>query len=432
MVAGLRGRFLKACRMSSTESDPEAANQRGKLKRSLGLIDVLMFGVGGIVGAGIYAIVGEAAGFAGHMLWASFAVAAVVALLTGLSYAEFVSRYPDAGGSFEYIKRSFGRKTALSMSLLMLFTNVIAPAAIAISFSDYLGRLIEVPGWSSAIGIIVLMGIINAAGIQNASWFNTFATVITLLGLLAVVGFAVPHWGEAKLLTWPDEGAGAILSGGALIFFSYVGFEDLVKMAEETREPHKVMPRGIVVSGLIVLVVYLLIAISVVAVLPPQDLAESSGPLAAVLGEIAGPAWVTGLIVVALFATSKTILSNLLGSSRLVYDVARDSGFSWLQKLTKVNHKTGTPLFAVAAITIIVILFSLIGNLKIVASLSNIFVFLLFLSVNVALIRCRSIEEERAPFHIPFSVGSVPIPTALAIAGLLTLLGFNVMNLLSS
>lgn len=413
-----------------SESAAGNEDQQGSLKRSLGLIEVLMFGVGGIVGAGIYAIVGEAAGYAGNMLWASFAVAAVVALLTGLSYAEFVSRFPDAGGSFEYIKRSFGKKTALWLSLVMMFTNVIAPAAIAISFSDYLGRLVDVPAWISTIAIILLMGAINVVGMQNASWFNTFATVITLLGLLAVVGFSVPRWGEANLLAWPDAGGSAILSGGALIFFSYVGFEDLVKMAEETKDPQRTMPQGILYSGLIVLALYILIAISAVSVMEPQELASSSGPLAEVLGQVAGPAWVTGLIVVALFATSKTILSNVLGSSRLVFDVARDSGFHWLQKLTRVNSKTGTPIFAILAMTTVVILFSLIGNLKVVASLSNIFVFLLFLSVNIALIRHRIIEDQPAPFRIPINIANIPIPTVLAILGLLTLLGFNISNML--
>lgn len=403
-----------------------------KLKRSLGLVDILMFGVGGIVGAGIYAIVGEAAGLAGSMLWVSFGVAAVVAMLTGLAYAEFVSQFPDAGGSFEYIKQSFGTTTALWLSLVMLFTSVIAPAAIAISFSGYLSQLIEVPGWIATVGIIVGMGAINIVGAKHASWFNTAATIVTLIGLGGVVVFAFPSWGDAELLQPPEMGATGILAGSALIFFSYVGFEDMVKLAEETKNPEITLPRGIVISSVVVFCIYQLIAISCVSVLKPEDLAASEGPLAEVVRSVAGPMWVTGLIVVALFATSKTVLSNIMGSSRLLYDVARDSDIALLKKLTSINQTTNTPIFAIAATTALVILFSLIGNLKVVASLSNIFVFLLFLAINVALIRYRLVHEKRndAPFRVPLNVANVPIPTVLAIFGLLMLLGFNIFNLL--
>ena len=112
------------------------SKKKGKLERTLGLGDIIMFGVGGIVGAGIYAIIGEAAGLAGNMLWLSFAIAATVALLTGMAYAEFVSRFPDAGGSFEYVTRAFDQKTALWLSGVMLFTGIVAPAAIAIRFAE--------------------------------------------------------------------------------------------------------------------------------------------------------------------------------------------------------------------------------------------------------------------------------------------------------
>jgi len=125
----------------------ESRMPKRKLKKSLGFWDVPMFGVGGIVGAGIYAIIGQAAGLSGNMLWLSFALAACVDLLPGLSYAEFVSRFPDAGGSYEYIKRGIGLRTALFMSIFMTFTGIVAAAAIAISFSEYLGRLVQFPKW---------------------------------------------------------------------------------------------------------------------------------------------------------------------------------------------------------------------------------------------------------------------------------------------
>ncbi|MEM1328055.1 MAG: APC family permease [Bacteroidota bacterium] len=406
-------------------------SQEQKLERHLRFWDILMFGVGGIVGAGIYAIIGEAGELAGNMLWLGFTVAAVVAILTGLTYAEFVSIFPDSGGSFEYVKQGLGEKTAYILSTVMLFTGIVAAAAIAISFSDYLARLIDIPTWITTIGIISLMGLVNAVGIQQSSWFNLVATIVTILGLASVVYFTFPDWGSVDLLETPPDGAIGIFSGAALIFFSFVGFEDLVKMAEETKEPKKVMPKGIILSGIIVLVIYILIAVSSVSALPWQDLAESNGPLAEVMKTKAGSAWATALIVVALFATSKTILSNILGTSRLVFDVARDSEVKWMKKLTSVMESTGTPVFSIICITALTITFGLIGNLKVVASISNMLIFSVFLTVNIAMLRYRKTHEKSgdAPFRIPLNVNNIPIPTVLAIIGLLILIGFNIYNI---
>ncbi|WP_255702741.1 APC family permease [Antarcticibacterium sp. 1MA-6-2] len=184
-----------------------------ELKRTLGFWDVFLFGVGGVVGAGIYAIIGQAAALRRNMLWVSFIIAAAVALLTGLSYAEFVSRLPDAGGSYEYIKQSFGPKTALGMSIFITFTGVVAAAAIAISFADYLGRLVNIPASIMVIAIIALMAFFNIIGAKYSSYYNAFATIVTLLGLALVVGVSLPEIGSVKLLETTDKGWIGILAG---------------------------------------------------------------------------------------------------------------------------------------------------------------------------------------------------------------------------
>ncbi|UBZ07654.1 APC family permease [Salegentibacter mishustinae] len=405
-----------------------------KLKRSLGFWDILMFGVGGIVGAGIYAIIGQAAGLSGNMLWASFAIAAAVALLTGLSYAEFVSRFPDAGGSFEYIKRGMNEKTALVMAIFIAFTGIVAPAAIAISFAEYLSRLVNIPNWISVIAIVVAMATFNIIGSKISSYYNKFATAITLLGLALVIAFCIPDWGEVAYFEMGDEGFTGILAGSALIFFSYVGFEDLVKMAEETKEPKKVLPKGVLFSGIIVFLLYVMIAISAVSTFKAGELAQKDGPLAAIIESQWGQIGGTVLVIVALFATSKTILSNILGTSRLLYDVARDSEISWLKKFTTLSGAgEKTPNYAIIAIAIVTIAFGLIGNLKIVASISNIFVFGLFGMVNVALLRYRKNhkgKEEEDIFKIPLNINNIPIPTVLALISILILFSFNIYNLL--
>ena len=408
----------------------DQADDTPRLSRSLGLVDIVLFGVGSIVGAGIYAIIGEAAAYGGNVLWLSFLLAAIVAFLTAAGYAELVSRYPDAGGSFEYVKQAFGLRAATFASIFMLFTGVVAAGAIAISFSSYLSRLIGVPEILTTIAIVAIMGGVNVLGAAQASWFNGIATAVTLLGLAAVVAVAAPDMGSVDLLDADGAQPLSIGIGAALIFFSFIGFEDLVKMAEETKEPETTMPRGILISTAIVLVVYLVVAVAAVAALGPDQLADSPGPLAEIMDSKAGSAWASAIVAVALFATSKTILSNLLGTSRLLYDVARDAGMGWLQRLTKINDRTNTPVAAIVAVTIVAMGFGAVGNLRVVASVSNILIMCVFLAVNASLLRLRRMAVDTAPFQLKGSVAGLPIVTLLAVAGLLVLLGLNVASLL--
>ncbi len=409
---------------------PHPTASGGQLERSLTLKDTTLFGVGVMLGAGIYAIIGEAAGHSGNLLWLAFLVAAGTAFLTAMSYAEFVSRFPDAGGSFEYIKQGLGEKFAYCAGILIFFTGIVAAAAIAISFADYFSQLLETPDWITVIGIIAAMALVNIVGVQSSSGFNAIATVVTLIGLLVVIGCAIPDWGEAKLFEAPPTGYIGIFGAAALVFFSFVGFEDLVKMAEETKDARRTLPKALMISAIVVLVVYLLVAISAVAVLDWEKLADSDGPLSAVIETRLGRYGAIGLAVVALFATSKTILSNILGTSRLLYDIARDSEVTWLKKLTHIPEKMNTPVAAIILVTVLAMAFGLIGNLSVVASISNAFIMTVFATVNIALIafRVKNPDAEKPPFRIPGSVGRVPIIPVLGVLATLTLLFFNLRN----
>jgi APA family basic amino acid/polyamine antiporter len=399
------------------------------LERELGLWDVVLFGVGGIVGAGIYAIIGEAAGYGGNLLWVSFLIAAAVAFLTAATYAEMVSRFPDAGGSFEYVRQAFGLRVATVSSLAMLFTGVVAAGAIAISFSSYLSRLLDVPMILTTIAVVVLMGLVNVAGAAEASWFNTLATVVTLAGLAAVVVVSFGDIGSVDLLSAEDTGLLALGLGSALIFFSFIGFEDLVKLAEETEDARSTLPKGIMISAVIVLVVYLFVAVAAASALGPDELANSEGPLAAIMESKAGAAWGSAIVIVALFATSKTILSNILGASRLIFDVSRDTGFRPIQKLSRVNDSTDTPVLAIVIVTVLAAGFGAIGNLEVVASMSNVLIMLVFLMVNASLLKIRAESDDKPPFLIPLSIGRYPASAIVAIAGISILLVLNLVAL---
>lgn len=281
------------------------------------------------------------------------------------------------------------------------------------------------------IGIVALMGLVNAAGAAEASWFNTFATVVTLLGLAAVVVVSADDIGSVSLVDGADTDLLGLGTGAALIFFSFIGFEDLVKLAEETKDPERTLPRGLLISAAIVLVVYLLVAVAAVSSLGPDDLASSSGPLAEIMESQAGSAWATAIIVVALFATSKTILSNILGTSRLLYDVSRDNDYGTLRSLTRISATTRTPLGAVLVVSLAAMAFGAIGDLGAVAAISNISIMTVFIVVNLALIKLRRDHpDDRAPFHVPGSIGATPVIPVVAIVGIAALLVLNGRTLL--
>ena len=404
-----------------------------QLQRTLGFWDVLLFGIGGMIGAGIYAIIGKAAALGGNMLWLSFVLASVVALLTGSSYAEFVSRFPDAGGSFEYIKQGFNERIALVMSVFMAVTGTVAAAAIAIGFAEYATHLVHWPSWVIVLAILAAMACFNIIGARYSSYYNMVATVITLLGLGLVIVLCLPDVGQVDLWQPNEQGWTGILAGAALIFFSYVGFEDLVKLAEETKNPRVNLPRAVLLSGVIVLLLYVLIAVCSVSVLGAEELGRSSGPLAAVIET----KWALGgtiLSIVALFATSNSILSNILATSRLLYDVARDSEIRWLKHFTTLSGSGNAPTYAILAIAGVAMIFGLIGDLQVVASISNGFIFVVFAMVNAALLKYRwqhpDVEGTAPPFKVPLNINNISILTVLALLSTLLLLGYNVYNMI--
>ncbi|MBD3673451.1 MAG: amino acid permease [Planctomycetaceae bacterium] len=415
---------------SKQPKQSKASSSHNSLKRSLGFWDNLLFGVGSILGAGIYAIIGEVAGLSGSLLWLSLLIAAVTALLTACCYGELVSMFPDSGGGYEYISQALGRRFANIMSAILFLTGVVSPAAISLAFGEYLGRLWDIDVAWSASGIIVLMAIVNVIGARNSSRVNTISTVITIAGLAVVIGCASPEIGSVSLMETAERGWTGVFSAAALAFFSYVGFEDVVKLAEETKQPRVNTPWSLVTASLFAMVVYVAVAVSAASAVDWRALSESQGALSSVMRETWGQTGVTFICLVALFATSKCILSNMLSNSRLLYDLSRDTAMpSWMGYLLPAFQ---TPVVAIVFIAVVTWLFSLIGNLGQVASISNLCVLTLFLLVNISLVVLRITRPDLQPkFRLPFNVKGVSIISLLAILSIVLLIGFNIANLVS-
>ena len=400
-----------------------------ELKRTLGLAECIFFGVGSILGAGIYTLIGKVAGLSGNFIWLSFLIASVSALFTAFSYAELSAAFPKAGGEYMYAKKAFGKKTGIFLGVTISLNGIVSGATVAIGFAGYFAELIGINLLIGSLGIIVLIFVVNISGIKQSSVVNIIFTIIEVGGLLFVIYSAFPSIGKINYIELPPSGYNGILAASALAFFAYIGFEEIVKLAEETINPEKNIPRALFISSVIVIVIYSLVTVCAVSVIPYEELGKSESPLADIIGKKNGKTGVVIISVIALFATANTILSNMLGSSRVLLNMSKET--KALKLLSYVSLKRKTPLAALILILIIMCGFALIGNIETIARIATVFIFITFIIVNLSVIVLRIREKEMVrPYRIPLSIKNIPAISVLGILTTLVLLSYSIYSLI--
>lgn len=397
-----------------------------KLKRELGLFDVTVAGIGIILGAGIYVLIGVAAGDAGNATWLAFLISAIVAGFTGFSYAELTSVFEGDAGEYDYVRKGYGKKLAWIVAMVVIFTGLVSGATVALGFAGYIANIIHIDFLTAAIIIILAMSFINYYGIRESSRFNIVATGIEFLGLLIIIALGIPHWGEVNLLEMPN-GPQGLFQAGALVFFAFMGFETIVKFREETINPNKTIPRALLLSIFITAIVYVLVSISAVSIVSAEKLATSSSPLAEVAQASLGPMAFVGLAIIALFSTSNTILLSLLTTSRMMYGMAKRKSLPAI--LSKVHPARRTPHIAVLVTMILAVLFSFLRNIELVANMTTVLLFLTFILVNVSAIILRYKLKKERTFKMPLNIGKFPVLSLLGAITSAIMGGFSVYNL---
>ena len=389
--------------------------KRLKLKRELGLWQCTLIGVGVIVGAGIYALVGEAAAEAGNAVWISFLISSLVAMFTALSYAELSSMYPKDSAEYIYCKKPLGKMIAYVVAFMILIGTIIAASAVSLGFGGYLAKLVPLNVIVlAAIGLIVF-GIIAFWKIEVSSNITIVFSIISIIGLLIIVALGGKYFGKVDYLSMPFGWPG-IFSAGALIFFAFLGFEDLVKLSEETKNPRKTIPKALILSITICAVLYILVSVASISVLGYEKLGDSKAPLAAVANQVFGANVSLLLIIIALCATGSTLLMLLIAASRTVYGYANES---LLPKMfARVHKKTRTPHIAIIIVTIVSILVALLGDIKSVANVTNFLVFITFIMINLAVIILRYTDPKmKREYKVHGSIGKLPI---IPVLGMIT------------
>lgn len=383
----------------------------GKLKRELGIVECVLIGIGIILGVGIYTLIGKAAGIAGNAIWLSFAVGAVVATFTGLSYAELSSIFPKAGAEYVYTKRTFGKAIAFLVGFLIIIGTMFAAATVSLGFAGYFTKIINLPIPIIATILILFLSLINFYGIKETASAVVVSTIIEATGLLLVILIGIPNFGIVNYFELPPNASFTnVMEAAALLFFAYLGFESITRLAEETKKPEKTIPKALLISIAISSIIYILVGIAAVSVISWQELAASNAPLADVIFAKLGKNVSIMLTIIALFATANTALIMLVTDTRILYGMAKEKIFPKI--LTDIHKERHTPWIAAAVIGILSVALISIGDIEFVANATNFTVFITFVVVNFAVIWLRQKGQE-GKFKVPFSVGNVPILSVL-------------------
>jgi amino acid transporter len=397
-----------------------------ELKRSIGLPLLLFYGLGNILGAGIYVLIGKVAGEAGMYLPFAFFVASVVAAFSALTYSELSARYPLSAGEAVYIDEGF-HITALSRltGLLIAFAGMVSAATIARGFYGYFSVFIELPEPLVVAGIILALGLLCIWGISQSVTAAAMLTLIEIFGLLLVIWAGsdtlatVPASIDTLLPPFQAAPMTGIILGAFLAFFAFIGFEDMVNIAEEVKNPQRTLPTAILLALLIATLIYASVALVAVLSVDQDTLSSSKAPLADVLSATSdiNPKLIS---LISMIAVINGALIQMIMASRLFYGMAR-KGWLW-QPLSNVNARTRTPVTATLVVIAIILGLALWFPLETLARSTSFLVLTVFALANASLL---SVKRSQ-----PQPPGILNNPVWVPVTGLITCIGLLMFQLL--
>lgn len=381
------------------------------LNRTLSLPMLVLYGLGTTIGAGIYALVGEIANVAGYFAPISFLIASILASFTAMSFAELSARFPRAAGAAIYVKQGFSSQHfSTIVGLFVITAGLVSAAALVNGFVGYLHQFIDVYRIVAILCVVIVLGSIAAWGIAESVAVAAFITIIEIGGLLLVIGVSgdalatLPsRWTE--LIPSTDAASwGGIYIGVILSFYAFIGFEDMVDVAEEVKDVKRNLPLAILLTLGITTVIYLLLMTSIILSLPPNEIALSEAPLAQVYQHHTGSDAVV-ISVIGMFAIINGALIQVIMASRVMYGLSSRGQLPGF--LAKVHQRTRTPLIATAWAAAIVLTLALLGRLASLAQATSFIMLMIFSIVNFALWRVK--RHDPAPSNVRVFPVWVPI-----------------------
>lgn len=410
--------------MSKPSTSPARPEADVPLKRAISRNLLLLLVVGDVLGAGIYALVGEVGGRVGGAIWTAFLLALTLALFTAFAYSELVTKYPQAAGAALYVNKAWRQPLfTFLVAFTVMCSGLTSAATLSRAFGgDYLSVFVDVPTVLVALLFITVVALVNFRGIAESVRLNVVLTSIELVGLLLVVIVGLAAIGEGggsvdagRALDFKEGETVllAIMGGAGLAFFALIGFEDSVNLAEEAENPSRNYPRAIFGGLLIAGAVYLLVTVVASIVVPTDRLAGSSGPLLEVvqIGPLNLPTKLFSAI--ALFALANGALINMIMASRLVYGMSRERILP--PALGRVHPTRQTPWVAIGATTALAMILIVSGDLGDLADTTVLLLLLVFTAVNIAVLVLRRDDVPHEHFRAPTAIPAIGAVVSVAL-----------------
>ncbi len=395
------------------------------LKRAFSLPLLVFYGLGTILGAGIYVLIGEVVASAGMLAPLAFLLASLLAAFSAFSYAELAARFPFSAGEAVYVQRAFGRLgLTRTVGLLLVSIGVVSTATLVNGFVGYIHVFIAIEPWLAMIMLLLLLVGVAMWGITESAWVAALSTVVEMGGLVLVFVVAAPslqalpvHWPE-MLPSWDGAIWVGVIAGAFVAFYAFIGFEDIVNVAEEVQRPSRNLPLAVLICLTVATTLYLAIAVVSVLQVPTAELAGSAAPLALVYERATGqPPVFIGLISLA--AVINGALIQIIMASRVLYGMASQG---WLPgAFASVHPITRTPLVATALIGVVILVMALWLPLVTLAEITSLITLTVFSLVNLALWRVKR-REPQPP-------GILVFPRWLPVAGFLCSASFILFQL---
>ncbi len=396
-----------------------------KFSRELGLLEATTLGVGAMIGAGIFILSGMAAGTAGPAATLSYVLCGLMTLFTALSYSELSSSIPLAGGGYTFVHQGIGGYIAFLCGWALIFGSVVACALYALGFAEHFNPLVDLvikvsPSVKfSAFAIALLLLLVNIKGTKESGKTQNFFTITKVAMLIIFIGLCIPHVRVENFKPFAPFGLTGIISATALIYISFFGFEIISSASEEIKNPKKTVPKAILLSLFIPMLIYVGVVLVSVGILDYQTLGTSAAPLVLIAGKVLGSYGLLFVLIAGLLSTTSALNATVLTASRETYAMGRDGYLPG--KIFRLHPRFKTPYTAIAAVGVIILFFTLSGEVALVAHLANFcFLFALIL-VNLSVIMLRKKAPRlKRPFKLPWH----PVIPLLAIACNVLILAF--------
>jgi APA family basic amino acid/polyamine antiporter len=370
------------------------------LKRNLNLLDATAIGVGAIIGAGIFVVLGIAMGYAGPSVIFSIIIAGIIASFTAFSFAELGSAIPKAGGAYSFAFELLSPAAGFIVGFLWLFAQIVGGATISLGFASYFVAIF--PAFSiKTVAVLAAMGLtgLNLIGIKQSSIVNNILVIIKI-GILALfIGFGFFQINPQYLSDFSPNGIYGVLQGAGFIFFAYLGFGRISTLGEEVKNPERNLPLAVLLALCLSVVLYVLTGLTAAGLQDYQILAQSGSPIAVAANATGNSMLEAAVSIGALIATASVLLTNLLGLSRVAFAMARNGQLP--KSVARVSLRLGTPFVSILAMGALLTALAYVLDLREAAAITSFSILFVHLTVNLSAIRLRRKMLGNAGFRVP-------------------------------